>query len=194
MSDQKKEPLDTQREQAEKDLDFDGGDAKESPVAQKPEKESKKKEKGKKSNELDQLKEELGQLNDRLLRTAAEFDNYRKRTEKEKLQSISYGCGTAIDKLLPVLDNLERAAGVDCSDAEYKKGVDMTLDSFRAALTALGVSEIEAEGVAFNPELHCAVSREQHDDAPSGSIIRVLQKGYKLGDRILRYAMVSVAE
>ncbi len=144
-------------------------------------------------SELDALKNDFLDMTDKLLRTAAEFDNYRKRTEREKQQSISYGTCLAVERLLPVLDNLERAACAACTDAEYKKGVDLTVESFRTALKALGVEELEAENKPFDPAIHCAVSREAAD-AESGTVVRVLQKGYKLGDRVIRHSMVVVAE
>lgn len=145
-------------------------------------------------SELEQFQEQYNALNDRYLRTVAEYDNYRKRTDREKLASASNGCCNAIEQILPVLDTLETAAAAPTEDAEYKKGVQMTLDLFKNALTALGIEEIEAENKPFDPELHYAVSREQKEGVESGNITMVLQKGYKMGGRIIRYAVVMVAE
>lgn len=143
---------------------------------------------------LQKLDDDLAQTTDQLLRTAAEFDNYRKRTEREKQASIRYGCGNAVERLLPVLDTLERAADAECSDAEYKKGVLLTVDVFKSALQSLGVEEIPARGQPFDPELHCAVTRESDSGQDSGTIVSVLQKGYKMGDGVIRHAMVTVAD
>lgn len=144
--------------------------------------------------QLQKLQDDIDDLTDKLLRTAAEFDNYRKRTEREKQASISYGCASTVEKLLPVLDTLERAAEAESSDAAYKKGVVLTLDVFKNALASMGIEEIPALGQSFDPELHCAVMREASDTAESGTVTGVMQKGYKMGDRIIRHAMVIVAE
>lgn len=146
------------------------------------------------ASEQEQLQEQHDALNERFLRTVAEYDNYRKRTEREKRASAANGCCNAIELMLPVLDTLESAAAAHTEDADYKKGVQMTLDMFRNTLAALGIEEIEALGKPFDPELHCAVSREQKEDAESGTVTMVMQKGYKMGDRIIRYSMVMVAE
>ncbi|MEA4911916.1 MAG: nucleotide exchange factor GrpE [Oscillospiraceae bacterium] len=156
-------------------------------------KEEPKKDK-KKKPEAEHLKKELDEIRDRLLRTAAEFDNYRKRTEREKQSSVAYGSAAAVTKLLPVLDNLERAAQADSSDEEYKKGVLLTLDQFKKSLDALGVREIEALGKEFDPAVHNAVMREAAEGKESGTVTKVLQKGYRMGDRVLRPSMVAVAE
>lgn len=151
-------------------------------------------EKDPKDAELDRLREEVAGLTDKLLRTAAEYDNYRKRTEREKTACIGYGTSGAVEKLLPVLDTLERAAVAESGDAEYKKGVLMTLDGFKSALNALGIEEIPAEGQPFDPELHCAVTRDTNSGRQSGTVVSVIQKGYIMGDRVVRHAMVTVAE
>ncbi|MEA5050705.1 MAG: nucleotide exchange factor GrpE [Oscillospiraceae bacterium] len=167
------------------------GNAKAQPQAEAEEEHKKEK---KKRPEAEHLKKELDDIKDRLLRTAAEFDNYRKRTEREKQSSVAFGAASAVTKLLPVLDNLERAAEADSADEEYKKGVLLTLDQFQKALSALGVQEIEALGSEFDPAVHNAVMREAAGDKRSGTVTKVLQKGYRMGDRVLRPAMVAVAE
>ncbi len=136
---------------------------------------------------------ELDDVKDRLLRTAAEFDNFRKRTEREKSASITLGIMMAAERLLPALDTLEIAASAESGDADYKKGVEMTVGVFKTALGSLGIVEIETEGKPFDPDLHNAVAREA-SDLESGTVIRVLQKGYKLEDRVIRHSMVAVAE
>ena len=143
--------------------------------------------------EIKKLQDQLNEANDRILRSAAEFDNFRKRTEKEKSSAVSLGVGSAIEKILPALDTLAMAAQAESKDEDYKKGVLLTVGLFENALKALGVEEIQAEGQQFDPKYHNAVSRES-GDYESGTVVRVLQKGYKMGDRIIRHAIVSVAE
>ena len=160
----------------------------------KDEKDKKKKEHEKLKKEIDDLKDEAAGLKDRLLRSAAEFDNYRKRTEKEKQGSIAFGTNSAVEKILPVLDSLEMAANAECKDEEYKKGVLLTVNLFQNALKNMGVEEIEALDKPFDPLFHNAVAREQSEEKESGTVLRVLQKGYRAGDKVIRHAMVSVAE
>ena len=137
---------------------------------------------------------ELAGARDTLLRTAAEYDNYRKRTTREKDAAFSNGVAFALTQLLPVIDALELAAAAECSDESYKKGVGMTLTKCTEALTKLGITEIEAEGKPFDPALHSAVLQQKADDAhPSGTVAQVLQKGYRLGDKVIRHAAVAVS-
>lgn len=162
---------------------------------EKDDKQKKKKsENDKYKKEVEKIKQEMDDMKDRLLRSAAEFDNYRRRTDKEKQGSVAFGVSNAVEKVLPILDTLEIAANAECKDEEYKKGVLLTVTLFKNSLTALGVEEIEAHGKEFNPEVHSVVAREKSEDYESGTVIRVLQKGYKIGDKIIRPAMVSVAE
>ena len=156
--------------------------------------EIKEKHHGKKASETETLKAELAEQGDRFLRLAAEYDNYRKRTERERQSSVAYGMAAAVEAFLPVFDALEKAAAADCADSEYKKGVEMVCELYQAALKLLGVEEIAAEGEPFDPTVHYAVSRETKESADSGTVISIFQKGYKLGDRVLRPAMVTVAE
>ena len=136
----------------------------------------------------------MAEMNDCMLRLAAEYDNYRKRTEREKQASISFGMSTTVETFLPAFDILEKAAMAECTDADYKKGVEMTVELFKAAFAALGVTEIEAEGKPFDPALHSAVSREAKEGVESETVVTVLQKGYMIGDRVIRHAVVTVAE
>jgi len=158
-----------------------------------PEDEKTTKKSRRKSADSDKLKTELSALNDRYLRTLAEFDNYRKRTDREKRQSISYGVGNAVEALLPVLDTLSTAAAAECSDPDYKKGVELTISKFESALRSLDIEEIDALGKPFDPALHYAVQKENSEGSETNTILRVLQKGYKLGDRVIRHVMVTVA-
>ncbi|MBQ5411800.1 MAG: nucleotide exchange factor GrpE [Oscillospiraceae bacterium] len=148
--------------------------------------------------ELEKEKEELekknAELSDKFLRKVAEFDNYRKRTDREKMESVSLGVASALENILPVFDSLALAAQTECSDETYKKGVDMTLQSFRSGLEKLGVKEIEALGQPFDPKFHNAVMSESVEGVQSGTVTKVLQRGFMQGDKVIRYAMVAVAE
>ena len=130
---------------------------------------------------------------DQLLRTAAEYENFRKRSQKEYEGAYTGGLGQAVLELLPVLDALSAAANADTVDEEYKKGVLMTLSTAQDIFTKLGVQEIEALGKPFDPALHNAVMREEADGAESGTVTRVMQKGYTQNEKVIRYAMVAVA-
>ncbi len=146
------------------------------------------------NDENDQLAKDFAELNDKMLRTAAEFDNYRKRTDKEKKSSISFGMGVAIEKMLPAIDALEMACNAETTDETYKKGVEMTLSLFKTAFSGLGITEIESLGKEFDPNLHAAVSRIETEEYESGTVANVLQKGYLLDEKVIRHAMVVVAE
>lgn len=144
-------------------------------------------------NEIDQLKEELEKQKDLLLRTAAEFDNYKRRTEKERIAMGEYVKASAIKALLPTLDNIERAEGVSPDSADYAKGIEMIIKQFKNAVTSLGLCEIEAMGAQFDPELHEAVMHIEDEALEENTVAEVLQKGYKVGDTVIRHAMVKVA-
>ena len=127
------------------------------------------------------------------LRLAAEFDNFRKRTAKEKELSYTNGKSDAVEKLLPVYDNLERALNQPCEDAAYKKGVEMTMNELIKIFTALGVEIFGQVGDAFDPTIHNAVMHTEDESLAENTISQVFQKGFKLGDKIVRFAMVQVA-
>ena len=127
------------------------------------------------------------------LRLAAEFDNFRKRTAKEKELSYANGKSDAVEKLLPVYDNLERALNQACEDAAYKKGVEMTMNELVKIFTALGVEIFGQVGDAFDPTIHNAVMHTEDESLGENTISQVFQKGFKLGDKIVRFAMVQVA-
>lgn len=133
---------------------------------------------------------ELAEVKEALLRTAAEYDNYRKRTAKERMELTADVTAKTAGEFLPVIDNLERALQSECTDENYKKGIAMIYDSLVETLKKLGVEEIEA--VDFNPSFHQAVQQVESDELESGKISAVFQKGYKLGDKVLRFAMVAV--
>lgn len=142
--------------------------------------------------ELAEAKAKLAETEDRLLRTLAEYDNFKKRTVREKEELSFLSKSELIRALLPVFDNFDRAQKF--SDAEdYKKGVDMIVDQFFQILSGLGVSEIAKEGDEFDPNFHEAVFREEKEGVEENLITEVLQKGYAVGDKVIRHAMVKVS-
>ena len=153
----------------------------------------KEKKKSKKETELDAIKAELADKNDLLIRTAAEFDNYKKRTEREKASVAEFAKAGIIKKLLPILDNVDRAAQADKQSADYIKGVELIIKQFESLGSDLGIEEIAQVGDTFNPSLHEAVMHTEDENFGENVIAQVLQKGYKIGDTVIRPAMVSVA-
>ena len=140
--------------------------------------------------QLEAAKAETAEANDKYLRMMAEYDNFRKRSAKEKDGVYADAYGDCIGNLLPVLDNLERASASDHLEG-VKKGLEMTVKAFRDALDKMGVSEVETE--TFDPNLHNAVMHVEDDSKGESEIVEVFQKGYRKGDKIIRYAMVKVA-
>ena len=139
------------------------------------------------------FEEKYNEEHDSYLRLAADYDNFRKRTIKEKEQSYGNGKADAIEKLLPVYDNLERALNQPTEDAAYKKGVEMTMTQLVGILNGMGVEIYGENGDVFDPNLHNAVMHTEQEDTPENTITQVFQKGFKLGDKIIRFAMVQVA-
>jgi molecular chaperone GrpE len=127
------------------------------------------------------------------LRVAAEFDNFRKRTIKEKEASYGNGKADAVAKMLPVYDNLERALNQETTDAAYKKGVEMTMNELTKIFTSLGVEIFGNVGDEFDPNLHNAVMHIENEELGENTIAAVFQKGFKIGDKVVRFAMVQVA-
>ena len=126
-------------------------------------------------------------------RLAAEYDNFRKRTAKEKESAYGNGKADAVAKLLPVYDNLERALNQPTEDAAYKKGVEMTMTELVKIFTALGVEIFGTVGDAFDPELHNAIMHNEDPSLGENTVSMVFQKGFKLGEKVVRFAMVQVA-
>lgn len=157
------------------------------------EKTAKKEKKSKKEAELEKLKAELDKKNDILLRTAAEFDNYKKRTEREKSGVAEYARAGIIKQLLPILDNIDRAAQADRESPDYIKGIELIIKQFEGLSEKLGIEEIAKQGDVFDPNLHEAVMHIEDEALGENVIAEVLQKGYKTGDTIIRHAMVKVA-
>ena len=143
--------------------------------------------------ELAKVKEELAAANDKYLRLYAEYDNYRKRSDKEKSGIYASAYADAVKDVLPIGDNLARASAFTDPES-VKKGMTMILKSFDDALGKMGISAIEVNpGDAFDPELHNAVMHVEDESFGESAVVEVLQKGYKYGDRVIRYAMVKVA-
>ncbi len=147
--------------------------------------------------ELEQLKEErdaaLAAEKDRYLRLAAEYDNYRKRSQKERENVYADAKADTVLQLLPVYDNLERALKAECSDPAFYKGVEMTMDQLMGIFGKLGVEVIEAAGQPFDPALHNAVMHVEDESLGENVVAEEFQKGFKLNDKVIRFAMVKVA-
>ena len=153
----------------------------------------KEKKKSKKDSELEALKLELDAKNDQLLRTAAEFDNFKKRTEREKASVAEFAKAGLIKQLLPILDNIDRASAADHDSADYIKGIEMIVKQFETIASNLGIEEIAKAGDQFDPNFHEAVMHVEDENLGENVIADVLQKGYKIGDTVIRAAMVKVA-
>ena len=144
-------------------------------------------------SETDNLKEQLSQLNEKYVRMLAEYDNFRKRSQKEKDAIYPRATADTVEKFLPIIDNFERAMSAPCADETFKKGMDMIFQSFMNTLKSLNVEMIGEAGETFDPQLHNAVMHIEDDKYGENEIVMVLQKGYRIGDRVVRYAMVQVA-
>ena len=169
-----------------KEQTVDTAPAEDTPVKEK------KKGGSKAAQEIEKLKQELDESQDRYQRMLAEYANYKRRTEQEKEQIGLFTKADILTALLTSIDNMERAMDAPSGD-DYKVGVDMTLRQFKETLQKLGLEEIEALDAPFDPALHNAVMREDADGVETETVTEVFQKGYKLKDRVLRPAMVKVA-
>ena len=137
--------------------------------------------------------EKLAQAEEKYLRLAAEYDNYRKRTAKEKESAWTNAKAQTVAAFLPVYDNLERALKQQTTDEAYAKGVEMTMKGLQDALTGLGVEVIPALGETFDPNRHNAVMHVEDDTAGENTVVEVFQQGFSCGDKVIRFAMVKVA-
>lgn len=165
------------------------------PEEKKTEEDSKEKKKDKKKAKKDKRDEKIEELNDRLMRNLAEFENFRNRSEKEKSAMFEIGAKSVIEKVLPVVDNLER--GFDGLSEEEKespfvKGIDAVYKQMLTALEELGVTPIEAVGQEFDPNLHNAVMHDEDDSENSNVVVEEFQKGYMYKDSVVRHSMVKV--
>ena len=143
--------------------------------------------------ELNPWEEKYNAEHDAHLRLAAEYDNFRKRTIKEKDAAYGNGKAGAVEKLLPVYDNLERAVNQPCTDEAYKKGVEMTMTELVNIFTGLGVEIFGNVGDEFDPNIHNAVMHVDNEELGENTISMVFQKGFKIGEKVVRFAMVQVA-
>lgn len=157
------------------------------------EKDDKKKKKKERKEALAQKEAELEEQKDQYLRLAAEYQNYRNRTSEEKKKIYGDAKVDCVKELLNVMDSFERALEAPCTDENYKKGVEMTFTQMQKAFEKLGVTEIAALGETFDPNLHNAIKQVDDSDYESDKVCEVFQKGYLLGDRLIRPAMVAVA-
>ena len=174
----------------------------ETPVSEdaaQPEEKSDKKKNKKLDAKIAELEKKLAdadiaaaEQNDRYLRMAAEYDNFRKRSAKEKEGIYADAYADALKSILPIIDNLERAVGVEGAEA-LSKGLEMTLKGAAEALEKMGVEPFGAEGDTFDPNMHSAMMMVDDENHKEGEIVTVFQKGYRKGDKIIRYAMVTVA-
>ena len=143
--------------------------------------------------ELESAQNNLAAEKDKNLRLRAEYDNFRKRSARERDNIYADVKADTLKKLLPIFDNLERALRQETADEAYKKGVKMTMTQFLEALQALGVTPIEAVGQKFDPNEHNAVMHMEDPEKGEGEIVQEFQKGFKMGDRVIRFSMVQVA-
>lgn len=146
-----------------------------------------------KKDEANPWEEKYNAERDAHLRIAAEYDNFRKRTVKEKDAAYGNGKADAVAKILPVYDNLERALNQPTEDAAYKKGVEMTMTELVKILNGLGVEIFGTVGEPFDPNLHNAVMHTEDESLGENVLAQVFQKGFKIGDKVVRFAMVQVA-
>jgi len=144
-------------------------------------------------SEIEKLQKENGELNDRYLRLMAEYDNFRKRSLKEKDDIYPSATAAALQKILPILDTLERADGYERGTEEFAKGFDMILQNFKDVLANFGVEEVGIVGEQFDPNFHNAAMHIEDDSLEQNVVAQVFQKGYKIGDKVIRYAMVQAA-
>ena len=164
------------------------------PAAEKKDEKKDKKFGRKKEDErVAALEGEKAALNDKFLRLAAEYENFRRRSQKEKEALYGDIKADTVSKFLPVYDNLERALRQGTEDEAYRKGVEMIMNQFSATLEKLGVTPIECLGEKFDPALHNAVMHVDDEEKGENEIVEVFQKGFRMGDKVIRFAMVKVA-
>lgn len=157
------------------------------------EKKDKKKKKDKKQEKIEKLEEEIKNLKDIDLRRQAEWENFRKRTEKEKSDMYTIGAKEIIEHMLPIIDNFERGLKEGVENDPFKEGMEMIYKQFLTTFEQIGVKEIPTDGEEFNPDLHNAVMQEEKEGFESGTITETFQKGYIYKERVVRHAMVKVA-
>ena len=142
---------------------------------------------------IEELEGKLKESDDKYLRLFAEYDNYRKRTTKEKIEAYGDATGKCISDILPVLDSFERAIDAECTDEAFKNGMQMIYNQFTETLKKLGVTEMEALGKEFDPNLHNAIKQVEDENFGENTVCEIFQKGYMLKDKVIRHAIVAVA-
>ena len=193
------EAKEKKEEAAKEEAEAENKEASEENNEETSEEETDDKKKGlfNKKEKKDPLKEKIDELNDRLIRQVAEFDNFRKRTDKEKAQMFEQGQGSILEKLLPVIDNFERglqAVPEDEKDGAFADGMNKIYKQLMKQMEDLGVTPIEAVGKEFDPNFHNAVMQVESEEYESGIVAQELQKGYMFHDTVLRHSMVGVTQ
>lgn len=198
MSSEKEKTEKTEQEEIKTEVKQEAPEA----AAEKPEtehkdegkKEKKQKKESKKEAEIKEAAEKLIQAEkEKYLRLCAEYDNFRKRSQKERDTLYADIKADTLVKFLPVYDNLERALATPTEDEAYRRGVEMIMTQFCTTMDKLGITEIEALGQKFDPNMHNAVMHIQDDSYGENEVVEVFQKGFKLNDKVIRFAMVKVA-
>ena len=165
----------------------------EAEAAKQPEEKKHEDAKQQEASEFEKAQQALAQEHDSYLRLAAEYDNYRKRSQKEKDNLYTEIRSETVEKFLPEYDNLERALAQEKQDAAFKKGVEMTMNQLVSVMEKLGVESFGAAGDHFDPQLHNAVMHIEDESLGENVIAEVFQKGFKVGEKVVRFAMVKVA-
>ena len=178
---------------AEENVTEAAAGAEEAPTEEAPAEETPAAEAPAADAEKEALEKKLAETSDRLMRTLAEYDNFRKRSQKEKEALYADVKAETIAKLLPVADNLARAAGAEGDLESFRKGVEMTLKQTFDIFASLGAEPFGEKGDPFDPNLHNGVMHEDNDDFPENTVSDVFVKGYKMGDKVIRHATVKVA-
>ncbi len=187
QQDEKKEEAAPQ--ESEKEINSEEINSQDLKSEKQPEKKAEPEKKAKKPSPA----EEMAALNDKYLRLCAEYDNFRKRSQRERDSLYADIKADTLKKFLPVYDNLVRALEQPTADEAYRRGVEMIMSQFNSTMEKLGVSEIESLGQKFDPSLHNAVMHVDDEEKGENEIVEVFQKGFKMGDKVIRFAMVKVA-
>ena len=192
MSEDKKTPESQQEPEIKSEAKAEANKAEEKPSGKKQDKKESKGA-GEKKEEQSSPAEELNGANDRYLRLLAEYDNYRKRSQKEKDSLYADIKSDTVAKFLPVYDNLVRALAQSTEDEAYRRGVEMIMTQFNTTLEKLGATKIECLGQKFDPSLHNAVMHVEDEEKSENEIVEVFQDGFMMGEKVIRFAMVKVA-
>ena len=192
MSEDKKTPESQQEPEIKSEAKAEANKAEEKPADKKQDKKESKAAEEKKEEQSSPA-EELKGANDRYLRLLAEYDNYRKRSQKEKDSLYADIKSDTVAKFLPVYDNLVRALAQNTEDEAYRRGVEMIMAQFNTTLEKLGATKIECLGQKFDPSLHNAVMHVEDEEKGENEIVEVFQEGFMMGEKVIRFAMVKVA-